>query len=148
MLHRWHIAHPHCRQLPIPPNLSLSIAPIPPPTHSAFAGSTAWRAAGRQTGQEASKELPATSQVQQHSHSPSQASKNNGLSWPHQHVLLQVHFSSCPPPGQMERGAPTRAHSSGQGHAKYRTAEEPAGPRLGHGGGMQKEGIILSAIAL
>lgn len=61
---------------------------------------------------------------------PAQVSKTDGLSWPHQHILLQVHFSSCPPPGQMGRRAPTRAHFSRQCDAKYRTAEEPAGPRL------------------
>lgn len=66
VLHGWHFTRPCCGQLTIPANLSLSNALILPPTVPLWAG-TAWRAAGRQTGQEAAEELPATSREQQHS---------------------------------------------------------------------------------
>lgn len=90
MLHGWHMACPCCRQLTIPPNLSLSIAPLLPPAHSACAGSCSMESSWQADRAGGFRGAASHSWVQQHSHSPPQVSKTSGLAWPCRCVLLQV----------------------------------------------------------
>lgn len=133
MLHGWHMTRPHCGQLAA--SLLFRLLPTLPVWAAA-----ARRAAGRQTEQEASKELPATPGYSSTATAPHKYQRTMGF--PHRCVLLQTVYDAVDDSSGSWLSLlflpPIRVHPSGQCHAKYRTAAEPAGPRLGHGGGMQK----------
>lgn len=132
MLHVWHIT---CRQLTIPPNLNPSIASHPrrlcgQPQHGE-------QLAGRQGRrlQRSCQPLPRHSST-----ATAHCKHQKTMGFPGLISMSSSRSTSLPAPHQ---------HSflwavSGKIQDRRRTSC----PRLGHDGGMQKEGILLCAIAL
>lgn len=146
-LHGWHITHSCCRQLTVPPNLSLSIAPVLLPTNAALVGSysreSSWQAdgAGGFRGA-ASLSLGAAARPQ-----PNTSLKN-------QWAFLAS--SACPPPGpgSLLFLLPTRANGKrSQGSflwavsCKIEANRRRIWPQTGTWW-WDAEGILLCAIAL